>query len=173
MAKAKITPFLWFDDQAEQAMRFYVSIFPNSKIHTVNRYGDAGPGKKGSVMTVAARVAGQELVALNGGPHYELSPAFSLFVSCKNQREVDTLWRKLLSGGGRESMCGWLTDRFGLSWQIVPDVLMELLGDNDRARANRAMQAMLGMRKLDIQALRDAADGKIAAKKPRARSRRN
>ncbi len=152
----KITPFLWFDDQALQAARFYCSIFPKSKVTSVARYGAAGPGKPGSVMTVTFRLAGQDFMALNGGPHFEFTPAISLYVDCKTQQEVDTLWRKLLRGG-RPSQCGWLQDRYGLSWQIVPSVLGKLLRAKDKQKAQRVMEAMMKMVKLDIAKLERAA----------------
>jgi predicted 3-demethylubiquinone-9 3-methyltransferase (glyoxalase superfamily) len=157
MPVQKITPFLWFNDQAEEAMNFYVSIFRNSKVGRVSRYGDAGPGKNGSVMSATFQLEGQEFHALNGGPQYPFTPAISLFVSCETQDEVDALWDKL-SAGGAPQQCGWLQDRFGLSWQIIPTVLGQLLGDPDPGRARRAMQAMLQMKKIDIAALKRAAD---------------
>jgi predicted 3-demethylubiquinone-9 3-methyltransferase (glyoxalase superfamily) len=151
----KPTPCLWFDGNAEEAMDLYCSIFPNSKVLQVARYGDAGPGAKGSAMTVNFTLDGQEILILNGGPHYKLTPAFSLSVLCETQEEVDRLWARLLEGGA-PSQCGWLTDRFGVSWQIVPKILPELLQDKDRAKANRVMQAMLKMVKLDIAELKKA-----------------
>jgi predicted 3-demethylubiquinone-9 3-methyltransferase (glyoxalase superfamily) len=151
----KIRPFLWFDTQAEEAARFYVSIFENSRIVTTTRYGEAGPGPKGSVMTVVFELAGQELIALNGGPHFKFNEAISLSVDCKTQEEVDRYWEKL-SQGGEQGPCGWLKDRYGLSWQIVPSALGELLGDPDPAKAKRVMEAMLEMKKLDIAGLRRA-----------------
>jgi predicted 3-demethylubiquinone-9 3-methyltransferase (glyoxalase superfamily) len=153
----KITPFLWFDNQAEEAMNFYVSIFKNSKIVSVSRYGDAGPGPKGTVMTGTFELEGQRFIALNGGPLFKFTEAISLFVDCESQQEVDTLWAKL-SAGGSESQCGWLKDKFGLSWQIVPSVLPKLLSDPDAAKANRVMQAMLQMKKIDIARLQQAYD---------------
>jgi predicted 3-demethylubiquinone-9 3-methyltransferase (glyoxalase superfamily) len=153
----KITPFLWFDSQAEEAANFYVSIFKNSKITAVARYGDAGPGPKGSVMSVNFQLEGQDFIALNGGPQFKFTPAISLFVSCKTQREVDDLWERL-SAGGEKSRCGWLQDKYGLSWQIVPTVLFKLLQDKDPKKAKSTMQAMLQMDKLDIKAL-EAAHG--------------
>lgn len=160
MANQKITPFLWFDNQAEEAAQFYTSIFKNSRILHVSRYGDGGPGPKGSVMVVNFQVAGQEVTALNGGPRFKFSEAFSFVVNCENQEEIDEYWSKLTSGGGEESMCGWLKDKFGLWWQIIPSALGEMLGDKDPEKAQRAMQAMLKMHKIDIKALKRAYDGK-------------
>jgi len=154
----KITPFLWFDNQAEEAMNFYVSIFKNSKVGTVTRYGDAGPGPKGSVMSATFQIEGQEFFALNGGPQYKFTPAISLFVKCETQAEVDELWEKL-SVDGRKDRCGWLQDKYGLSWQIIPRALSEMLRDKDPAKANRVMQAMLQMDKIDIASLKRAYDG--------------
>ncbi len=151
----KITPFLWFDRQAEDAAGYYVSIFPNSKIIKVVRYGDAGPGPAGSAMTVEFQLEGQSFVALNGGPHFHFTEAISFVVNCQTQDEVDTYWDKL-SAGGVQVQCGWLKDRFGLSWQIVPTVLFELLNDPDPAKSQRVMKAMLTMKKLDIHALKQA-----------------
>jgi len=151
----KIGPCLWFDGKAEEAMHFYTSIFKNSKIGTVTRYGEAGPGAKGSVMTAAFEIEGQEFVALNGGPMYKFSPAISFIVHCKTQEEVDGFWAKLLEGGAPQQ-CGWLTDKFGVSWQIVPTILPEMLRDKDPEKARRVMQAMLKMVKLDIKALKQA-----------------
>jgi predicted 3-demethylubiquinone-9 3-methyltransferase (glyoxalase superfamily) len=153
----KITPFLWFDNQAEEAVKLYTTIFKNSKIGKVARYGDAGPGPKGSVMTIAFELEGQEFTALNGGPVFRFNESISFVVDCKSQQEVDDLWAKL-SDGGEESMCGWLKDKFGVSWQIVPTVLPELLNDPDPVKANRVMQAMLKMKKIDIQTLKQAYD---------------
>jgi predicted 3-demethylubiquinone-9 3-methyltransferase (glyoxalase superfamily) len=151
----KITPFLWFDDQAEEAMNFYVSIFKNAKVVRGSRYGDAGPGPKGKVMSATFTLEGQEFMALNGGPQYTFTPAISLFVNCETQAEVDELWEKL-SAGGKPGRCGWLEDKFGLSWQIIPTALGKLLGGPDRAKAQRVMQAMLRMDKLDIKQLQEA-----------------
>jgi len=148
-----ITPFLWFDGQAEEAMNFYVSVFRNSKVLSVNRAGPGGP-----VFSVTFQLDGQEFFALNGGPQYTFSPAISFFVRCETQQEVDELWAKL-SAGGAEQPCGWLKDRYGLSWQVVPSVLGRMLQDEDPARAQRVMQAMLGMKKIDIQGLQRAYDG--------------
>jgi predicted 3-demethylubiquinone-9 3-methyltransferase (glyoxalase superfamily) len=160
----KITPFLWFDDQAEEAAEFYVSVFNarpgsagDSEILEVSRHGEAGPGKPGSVMTVSFRLEGQDFTGLNGGPHHPFNEAVSFFVNCETQEEVDALW-SALSDAGEEGPCGWLKDRYGLSWQITPSALGELLGDPDPERAARAMQAMLRMTKLDIRGLRRAAE---------------
>lgn len=158
-----ITPFLWFDNNAEEAARFYTSIFKDSKILSISRYGDAGPGPKGSVMVVSFQLAGQQFTALNGGPRFKFSEAFSFVVNCENQQEVDDYWRKLTADGGQESMCGWLKDKFGFSWQIVPTALARLMGDKDPKRANRVMQALLQMKKLDIATLEQAAEGRVAA----------
>ena len=153
----KITPFLWLDGNAEEAMRFYVSIFKNSKVGKITRYGDAGPGPKGLVMTVTFQLEGQEFYALNGGPTFKLTPAISFFVDCKTQEEVDALWEKL-SEGGKKDRCGWLHDKFGVSWQIVPTVLMDLLNDPDPAKSQRVMKAMMQMTKIDIAGLQQAYD---------------
>ena len=152
----KITPFLWYADQAEEAAKFYTSIFKNSKIKTVARYGDAGPGPKGSVMTIAFEIEGQEFIALNGGPHFKFTPAVSFVINCDTQEEVDGFWDKL-SAGGKTDRCGWLTDKFGLSWQVVPRALVELIRDPDPARSKRVMEAMLQMTKIDIPMLKKAA----------------
>lgn len=154
----KITPFLWFDGRAEEAMNFYTSIFKNSKVGRVSRYGDAGPGAKGSMMTAAFQIEGQEFMALNGGPLFKFSPAISFFVNCETQQEVDELWEKL-SEGGEKQQCGWLKDKFGVSWQIVPSILGQLLGDKDAEKSKRVTQAMLKMTKLDIEGLKRAAQG--------------
>jgi predicted 3-demethylubiquinone-9 3-methyltransferase (glyoxalase superfamily) len=151
----KITPFLWFDTQAEEAARFYTSIFKNSKVGTVTRYGEAGPGPKGSAMTVAFEIEGQKFAALNGGPVFKFTEAISFVVNCETQEEVDELWEKL-SEGGTKVECGWLKDKYGLSWQIVPTVLIEMLQDKDAARSQRVMKAMMKMKKLDIARLEEA-----------------
>jgi predicted 3-demethylubiquinone-9 3-methyltransferase (glyoxalase superfamily) len=157
----KIVPFLWFDTQALEAAKFYVSVFkgPKSKILSVSRYGETGPGPKGSVMVVDFQIDGQRVQALNGGPHFAFSPAFSFSISCKMQREIDGYWKKLLAGGGKESQCGWLTDKFGFSWQVVPERMEKLMATKDAAKANRVMAAMLKMVKLDIATLEAAAKG--------------
>jgi predicted 3-demethylubiquinone-9 3-methyltransferase (glyoxalase superfamily) len=155
----KITTFLWFDDNAEEAMNFYVSIFKNSKVLNVSRYPGGAPGIPGKVITGTFQLEGQNFMALNGGPQFKFTEAVSLFVSCENQAEVDELWAKLTADGGKESQCGWLKDKFGLSWQIIPTALGRLLGDPDPARAQRAMQAMLKMKKLDVAQLEAAAKG--------------
>jgi predicted 3-demethylubiquinone-9 3-methyltransferase (glyoxalase superfamily) len=153
----KITPFLWFDSNAEEAANFYVSIFKTSKIGTTTRYGEAGPGPKGSVMSVTFQLEGQEFFALNGGPQFKFTPAISLFVNCETQQEVDELWEKL-AAGGRKDRCGWLQDKFGLSWQIIPKQLPEMLGDKDPVKSQNVMRAMLQMDKIDIGKLRQAYD---------------
>jgi predicted 3-demethylubiquinone-9 3-methyltransferase (glyoxalase superfamily) len=153
----KITPFLWFNDQAEEAMNFYTAIFKNSKIGSVSRYGEGGPGPQGSVMTATFELDGQEFMALNGGPLFTFTEAISFFVSCETQMEVDDLWEKLTEGG-EESQCGWLKDKYGLSWQIVPTALGELLNDPDAEKAGRVMTAMLQMKKIDIAGLRAASE---------------
>jgi predicted 3-demethylubiquinone-9 3-methyltransferase (glyoxalase superfamily) len=160
MAIQKITPFLWFDKQAEEAAQFYTSIFKNSKILNVSRYGDAGPGTKGSVMVVSFQLEGQQFTALNGGPRFKFNEAFSFVVSCENQQEIDSYWNKLTAGGGQESQCGWLKDKFGFSWQIVPAALGQLMS-GDAKKANRVMQALLQMKKLDIATLEQAAEGPV------------
>jgi predicted 3-demethylubiquinone-9 3-methyltransferase (glyoxalase superfamily) len=156
----KITTFLWFDDQAEAAANFYTSIFKNSRITNVSRYGEGGPGQPGTAMVVNFELDGQEFMALNGGPEFKFTEAISLFVNCETQAEVDQLWNKLTADGGEESQCGWLKDKFGLSWQIVPNSLGDYLGGPDPLGAQRAMQAMLQMRKLDISALKRSYEGK-------------
>jgi predicted 3-demethylubiquinone-9 3-methyltransferase (glyoxalase superfamily) len=155
----KITPFLWFDDQAEEAANFYTSLFDDSRVTNVTRYGPAGPGPEGSAMTVSFELAGQAFTALNGGPEFSFTEAISFYVSCESQAEVDRLWEALTGDGGEESMCGWLKDRYGLSWQIIPNALIELMGDEDAAKARRVTEAMLQMRKIDIAALQAAYDG--------------
>ena len=152
----KITPFLWFDDKAEEAMNFYVSIFKNSKVGSVTRYGDAGPGPKGMVMSATFQLDGQDFFALNGGPLFKFTEAISFFVNCDTQEEVDELWEKLMAGGGSPQRCGWLKDKYGLSWQIIPKALGEMLGDKDPQKSQRVMQAMLQMNKIDIQRLKEA-----------------
>ena len=154
----KITPFLWFEDQAEEAMNFYVATFRNAKAGNVTRYGDVGPGPKGSVMTASFEFEGQQFTDLNGGPGFPFTQAISFVVSCQTQDEVDELWQRL-SAGGETQQCGWLKDRFGLSWQIVPVVLIELLSDPDPEKSRRVMQAMLQMTKLDSAKLRQASEG--------------
>ena len=154
----KITTFLWFDNNAEEAVNFYVSVFKNSKINKVSRYGDAGPGLKGSVMVMNFQLEGQEFTALNGGPVFKFTPAISLRVDCITQEEVDDFWNRL-SAGGRKDQCGWQQDKYGLSWQIVPRALGELMADKDPVKANRVMQAMLKMTKLDIKKLEEAYAG--------------
>jgi predicted 3-demethylubiquinone-9 3-methyltransferase (glyoxalase superfamily) len=155
----KITPFLWFDGQAEEAAKLYTSTFRNSKLGKVTRYGDAGPGPAGSVLTVSFEIEGTEFTALNGGPTYQFTPAVSFVVNCETQDEVDHYWDKLAADGGKEVQCGWLTDKFGVSWQIIPTILPRLLNDPDPAKANRVMQSMLQMVKLDIGKLEAAARG--------------
>ena len=154
----KITPFLWFDGKAEEAMNFYTSIFKNARAKNVTRYGDAGPGSKGSVMSATFELEGQEFYALNGGPMYQFTPAISFFVSCGTQQEIDNYWDRL-SEGGAVQQCGWLTDKFGLTWQIVPSVLFPLLQDKDPKKSTRVMQAMMKMVKLDIAQLQQAHQG--------------
>lgn len=153
----KITPFLWFDGNAEEAAKFYVSVFKKGKIRRITRYTEGSPAPAGSVMTVEFTMLGQEFMALNGGPAHRFNEAISFVVHCKTQREVDSYWRKLTVGGGKPVACGWLTDKYGLSWQIVPTVLIDLLASKDRAKAARVMQAMMQMTKLDIKALKAAA----------------
>jgi predicted 3-demethylubiquinone-9 3-methyltransferase (glyoxalase superfamily) len=152
----KITPFLWFDDKAEEAMNFYVSVFKNAKAGGIYRYGEGGPGANGKVMSVTFELDGQEFMALNGGPHFTFTPAISLFVRCESQEEVDELWEKL-SEGGEKSRCGWLKDKFGLSWQIIPSVLKDLLHGPDAEKSKRVMAAMMQMGKIEIEKLQQAA----------------
>jgi predicted 3-demethylubiquinone-9 3-methyltransferase (glyoxalase superfamily) len=154
----KITPFLWFDNNAEEAANFYVSIFKNSKVLNISRYGDAGPGPKGTVLTVAFELDGQKFTALNGGPQFKFTEAVSFVVNCETQQEIDYFWEKL-SAGGAESQCGWLKDKYGLSWQVVPTILGELMG-GDPERSNRVMQEILKMQKLEIEPLKRAYEGK-------------
>lgn len=151
----KITPFLWFDNQAEEAANLYVSIFKNSKILTITRYGEGGPGPKGGVMTVVFQLDGQKFIALNGGPHFKFTEAISFSVECETQQEVDEYWEKL-SRGGQESQCGWLKDKYGLSWQINPTALGKMLSDPDPQKSKRVMEAMLKMKKINIEDLRRA-----------------
>ena len=151
----KITPFLWFDGKAEEAMNFYTSIFKNSKIGRITRYGDAGPGPKGAVMSATFQLGGQEFMALNGGPQFKFTEAISFFVNCETQEEVDELWEKL-SEGGQKSRCGWLKDKYGLSWQIIPSALGKMLGDKDPEKSQRVMKAILQMDKIDIKRLEQA-----------------
>jgi predicted 3-demethylubiquinone-9 3-methyltransferase (glyoxalase superfamily) len=158
----KITTFLTFDGRAEEAVDFYVSIFEGSKIVSTSRYGDAGPGAPGTLMSASFELAGQPFIALNGGPSFTFSEGISLFVSCESQEEVDRFWEKL-SEGGEKGPCGWLTDKFGVSWQVIPSALGELLGDEDREKANRVMAAMLEMSKIDIDGLRRASEGQPAS----------
>jgi predicted 3-demethylubiquinone-9 3-methyltransferase (glyoxalase superfamily) len=158
--RTKITPCLWFEDNAEEAVDFYLSVFKSGRINDVARYGEAGPGKSGSVMVMDFEIAGHQLRALNGGPHFKFNEAISLSVDCKTQAEVDELWSKLTADGGSESQCGWLKDKFGLSWQIGPSAAVSLFQGPDRAASMRAMEAMFKMKKLDIATLQRAYDGK-------------
>jgi predicted 3-demethylubiquinone-9 3-methyltransferase (glyoxalase superfamily) len=160
-----ITPFLWFNDKAEAAANFYVSIFPNSKILSISRYGDAGPGAKGSVMTVNFELDGRQFTALNGGPRYSFTPSVSFLIPCETQQEVDHYWDKLTSGG-KPIQCGWLEDKYGLSWQIVPTELFRLVQDKDPATSQRVMKAMLQMVKLDVSRLQQAANESEIAARP-------
>jgi predicted 3-demethylubiquinone-9 3-methyltransferase (glyoxalase superfamily) len=154
----RITPFLWFDSNAEEAVQFYTSIFKDSKILHTSRYGEAGPGPKGSVMTMRFVLSGQEFIALNAGPHFKFNEAISFVVNCETQKEVDEYWEKL-TAGGKEVQCGWLKDKFGLSWQITPTILSQLMTDKDPAKAKRVTEAMLKMVKLDIEGLKKAYQG--------------
>ena len=154
----KITPFLWFDNNAEEAVNFYASIFKDSKLLEIVRYGEAGPGPAGSAMTVHFELFGQEFIALNGGPHFKFNEAISFSVNCETQEEVDEFWEKL-TDGGTESRCGWLKDKYGLSWQVNPTILGKMLNDKDPQKAKRVMEAMLQMDKIDIQTLQQAYDG--------------
>jgi predicted 3-demethylubiquinone-9 3-methyltransferase (glyoxalase superfamily) len=157
-AMQKITPFLWFDNQAEEAVNFYLSIFKNSRVGRISRYGDAGPGPKGSVMVANFQLNGQEFMALNGGPQYKFTEAISFLVNCETQEEVDELWEKL-AAGGKEIQCGWLKDKYGLCWQIVPTILLQMLSDKDPQKSQRVMKAMMQMIKIDIKGLQKAYDG--------------
>jgi predicted 3-demethylubiquinone-9 3-methyltransferase (glyoxalase superfamily) len=153
----KISPMLWFEDQAEEAAKFYVSVFPNSEILSVTHYGEGAPRPAGTVLTVTFRLDGEEFTALNGGPEFKFTEAVSFVIDCDSQAEVDAYWNKLTAGGGEPGPCGWLKDKYGLSWQVVPRRLMELMEDKDKAKANRVMQAMLKMGKIDIAELERAA----------------
>ncbi|HEY7113776.1 MAG TPA: VOC family protein [Thermoanaerobaculia bacterium] len=155
----KITPFLWFDANAEEAVAFYTSIFHNSRTVSVSRYGDAGPGPKGQVMVMKFEIEGQEFIALNGGPQFHFTEAVSFVVNCKDQKEVDSYWDRL-AASGQPVQCGWLRDKFGLSWQVTPTILGELMADKDPKKASRVMQAMLKMVKIDIAGLKAAYEGK-------------
>jgi len=160
MSPQRIKTYLWFDHEAEEAANLYTSIFKDSKILNVARYGNAGPGPKGTAMTVNFQLEGQEYIALNGGPMYKFTEAISLLVDCETQEEVDRLWNKLTADGGEESMCGWLKDRFGLSWQIIPTALFRLMSDPDAEKSRRVMEAMLQMKKIDVPTLERAHAGK-------------
>ena len=159
--KQKITTFLWFDNNAEEAVNFYVSVFKNSRSRETTRYTDAGPGPKGSVMTVAFELEGQQFTALNGGPVFKFTEAISLVVNCQSQEEVDDYWEKLTADGGQESQCGWVKDKYGLSWQIVPEVLMTLLKDSDPKKVKRVVETFMQMKKFDIKKLEEAASVKL------------
>lgn len=155
----KITPFLWFDDQAEEAARFYASIFDNSKVGSMTHYSEGGPRPKGTVMTVEFQLDGQDFVALNGGPMFKFTEALSLSVSCSDQKEIDYFWQKLAAGGGRYQPCGWLKDKYGLSWQVTPKTLPAMLQDEDPAKAQRVMNAVMEMEKIDLATLEKAYQG--------------
>lgn len=155
----KITPFLWFDGQAEEAANYYVSIFKDSRIKNIVRHGDAGPGPKGTVLTVDLEIEGQRFTALNGGPQFKFNESVSFVVHCKTQAEVDYYWDRLCADGGKPVACGWLKDKFGLSWQITPDMLLELIQSKDTAKADRVMRVMMNQVKLDIAELQRAAEG--------------
>lgn len=157
---SKITPYLWFDGNAEEAVEHYTSLFPSSRVTKVARWGKGGPGKEGSVMNIAFELDGQQFIALNGGPQFKFTPAISLFVSCDSQEEVDTLWSRFLAAGGKATACGWLDDKFGLSWQIIPRRLVDLMSDPDPVVAGRVAQALMGMQKIDIAALERAHAGR-------------
>ncbi len=161
----KITPCLWFDGNAEEAIEFYTSIFENSRLIDVAYYGDAGPGPKGRVMMAKFQLEGQEFLALNGGPEFHFTEAISLSVACETQQEIDEVWARLTAGGGAPGPCGWLKDRFGLSWQIVPAIVGRMLSDPDPAKSNRAMEAVLRMGKLDIETIRQAYEGESASRR--------
>ena len=160
MTKQKITPFLWFDGNAEEAMNLYTSIFKNAKVGKIIRYGKGGPGPEGSVLTASFELEGQEFVALNGGPAFKFTEAVSFVVNCETQEEVDMYWNKLIADGGQESECGWLKDKFGLSWQITPTILIKYLGDKDAKKAQRVMDVMLKMKKIIIADIQNAYDQK-------------
>ena len=149
----KITTYLWFNGNAEEAVQFYTSIFRNSRVTKISRWGEGGPGPQGTVMNIAFELAGQGFIALNGGPQFTFTPAISLFVSCESQAEVDELWARLLAGGGKPTACGWLEDRYGLSWQIIPTALINLMSDPDPKASGRVAQALMGMQKIDLDAL--------------------
>ena len=152
----KISPFIWFDNNAEEAMNFYLSIFKNSRVINTGRYGDGAPMPKGTFMVGTFSLDGQQIMVLNGGPHYKLTPAFSLMINCETQDEVDYFWDKLTADGGKPIQCGWLEDKFGVTWQVVPTILGELMGKGDAAKSSRMMQALMGMMKLDIEGLKKA-----------------
>ncbi len=156
----RLTPFLWFDDNAEQAVKFYTSVFRDSRVLTRSRYGDGGPRPKGSILVIAFKLEGQDFLALNGGPHFRLNEAFSIYVNCETQQEIDALWDKFLADGGQVQDCGWLKDRYGLCWQINYAGLQDLMTDSHPDRASRVMNAILQMKKIDIQHLKDAYDGR-------------
>jgi len=155
----RITPNLWFDTEGEEAAEFYVSVFPNSKIKNVSHYGESGPREAGMVMTVDFELDGQSFTVINGGPEFTMDESMSLLINCKDQEEVDYYWDKLTADGGAEVQCGWCKDKYGVPWQVVPEGMDELFSDPDKERADRAMKAMLGMKKLDVAELRRAADG--------------
>src|SRR5262245_26710718 len=159
MSKQKITTYLWFNGNAEQAVELYTSIFPSSRVTSVARWGEGGPGAQGTVMNIAFELEGQPFIALNGGPQFPFTPAISLFISCESQVEVDAYWSKFLVAGGKPTACGWLEDKFGLSWQIVPTALVELMSDPDPKRSGRVTQALMGMQKIDVAALQRAHAG--------------
>ena len=152
----KITPYLWFNGNAEEAVEFYTSVFPDSRVTTIARWGEGGPGPKGTVMSIAFELAGQGFFALNGGPQFTFNPAVSLFVSCDSQAEVDDLWGKLLAGGGKATACGWLEDRYGLSWQVIPTALIDMMSDPDPEASGRVARALMGMQKIDVDVLQRA-----------------